>query len=496
MAIQFRTRTKSSIDYSTDLKSTGVCCEVNGTKTQKTLLECFQIGGNFQYGNIDEVTCPTAGEIGCCCACNATFARNYNIDGDYVVSCGEADTTIEGLQNTTKCECDRLGGKWTSGACPTSTMSVQGARSRCLTDAFDGCQVDARIPRACCYMQRDELNVPIGITCQNVCRSADCVGYTLSSEPAIFSKEKICNGTLGGNPAQNCSASKFASLITTNTELFEDFEYGSCFDLQKTNGAYSYECKFTNESSCDGYWTAMLGDMKVCNHAYAPQVPVKSGSRIIEPEAMSELAFDSLELNIGSFYKGGIYIGKYEPGSPITASGSDLYGSEPSEQNAHSLKSSASSKGEKQNKKWILLVEPKIYTTSFLDSTEVLQTAYTNLSKYDGFYNFYGDNKTFNGIKSKLTNTICGKNRKSFVDFYVPSLQELEFFTNQYKTYAYSIQQYFIPKGAFMTSTLYRDKLLYSQYLSLYDSTNYGRVVLSTLTTKLSILFFRRILLT
>jgi len=496
MAIQFRTRTKSSIDYSSDLKSTGVCCDTSGNKSQKTLLECFQIGGNFQYGNIDEITCPQAGTTGCCCACNSEFAKNYNIDGDYVVSCGEAFTTIEGLRNTTRCECDRLGGVWTSGACPTTTMSVSVARSKCLKQAYDGCLVDARVPRACCYMYRDELNVPVGITCENVCKSSDCTGYTLSNEPAIFSQEKICNGILGDRAPQNCTASKFSSLITTNTELFQDFEYGPCFILQKINGEYSYECKFTNEALCDGYWTAMLGDMKVCNHNYAPQTPVKSGSRIIEPETMSEVAFDALDIQIGSMYKGGLYIGKYEPGSPITPSGSEIFGSEPSEKFAHNIKSSATSKGEKQNRKWALLVEPKIYTTMFLDYSETLQTSYTNTSKYDGFYNFYGDNKTFNGIKSKLTNTICGKNRKGFVDFYLPSVQELQFFANQYRTYAYPIQQYIIPKGAFMTSSLYRDKLLYSQYLSANDSYNYGRVILSTLTTKLSILFFRRILLT
>ena len=39
MAIQFRTRTKSTIDYSGDLKSNGVCCDFLGNKTSKTLEE-------------------------------------------------------------------------------------------------------------------------------------------------------------------------------------------------------------------------------------------------------------------------------------------------------------------------------------------------------------------------------------------------------------------------------------------------------------------------
>ena len=131
MAIQFRTRTKSTIDYSGDLKSNGVCCDFLGNKTSKTLVECFQSGGNFQYGDINTIgDCPSRGEIGCCCSCNSSFLNTDVTD----VGCGNPITlNTTGLTPTTQCECDRLGGKWTNEACPTTaTVTVTVARQLCI----------------------------------------------------------------------------------------------------------------------------------------------------------------------------------------------------------------------------------------------------------------------------------------------------------------------------------------------------------------------------
>jgi len=499
MAIQFRTRTKSTIDYSGDLKSTGVCCDFLGNKTSKTLVECFQSGGNFQYGDIDTITCPQPGTIGCCCSCNSSF---LDIEGSSV-GCGNPITySTTGLTPTTQCECDRLGGKWSNIQCPTTaTMNDSQARSLCIksypaNELSSSCTtLDARIPRSCCYMERNEANVPTGIVCKNVCKSSDCLGYTLSNEPAIYSKNKLCEGSLLGNGVANCGSSNFASLMTTKSTLFEGFEHGSCYSLNKTNSTYSYNCNFSIKSDCSEYWVPMRTDMKVCNHIYAPQTPTKIGSRLIEPETMSETKFDSLDLPIGEFYKGGFYIGKFEPGSPITPRGSSIYGSS-QVSFAKNYFSEAIGPGDKSNNKWALVVEPATYITRFLDTDERFQTNYTNLSNYDGFYNFYGDNKQFNGIKTKLSNTIAGKNRKGFVDFYLPSIKELQFFAYQYKKYTGAFEEHIAPIGAFMTSTMKTDKLIYCQYMSIADSSNYGRMILSSVNTRVSMLFFRRILLT
>ena len=520
MAIQFRTRTKSTIDYSSDLKSTGVCCDVNGNKSTKTFLECFQSGGNFRYGNIGEVECPRGGETGCCCACNSYFtdpASPTFATGIYEqLTCGSVINTTKGLENgISKCECERRGGKWSAGACP-STLVFDQNQSGQLVPTSDAtalsycsrnfaaeeledtdCVFDVRVPRSCCYMERNDENVPQKVVCKNVCRSADCVGYTFSGEPAVFSKSKLCDKNILGNGLADCGSSNLASLFATGTPLFENFQHGPCFTLKKTNNTYSYNCEFKSEELCEGYWTPMLDDMKVCNHNYAPQIPVKSGSRIIEPETISEVVFDSFELLPGSLYKGGIFVGKFEPGSPITPSGSSIYGSKNSSQTtAQIYNSDANGVGEKNNKKWILIAEPNVYTTKFLDTGEILSTSYTSFSDYDGFYNLYGDNKRFNGMKTKLSNTICGKDRKGFVDFYLPSIKELQFFANQYRINTRLFQKHINLRGSFMSSTMKNEKLLYTQYLSLNDSNNYGRIILSTLNTKLSILFFRKILLT
>lgn len=73
MTVQFRSRIPSVIDYATEIKSVGVCCYLDGitmTSVQSTQIECYALKGNFQFGNINDISCDTVAELGCCCSCS------------------------------------------------------------------------------------------------------------------------------------------------------------------------------------------------------------------------------------------------------------------------------------------------------------------------------------------------------------------------------------------------------------------------------------------
>ena len=70
MSIQFRSRIKSSIDYSTVLNSKGTCCDKDGNKTSKAFIDCFNDGGNYFPYPLQDVNCPSSSsDVGCCCSC-------------------------------------------------------------------------------------------------------------------------------------------------------------------------------------------------------------------------------------------------------------------------------------------------------------------------------------------------------------------------------------------------------------------------------------------
>ena len=167
--------------------------------------------------------------------------------------------------------------------------------------------------------------------------------------------------------------------------------------------------------------------------------------------------------------------------------------------------STAYGNGENVVAKWALIVEPYTYRTSFLNETEPrILLPHSKLSKYDGFYNCYG-NAGFGGLRSSLTNSVLGRNRRGFPDYYLPSIQELMFFAfqiNDFSTDNYikyiSIFKNDLLKSmpSYLSSTSIGDTSLYSQYLQPVDRYTFGNIATSTLTSVNTVKFFRRINLT
>jgi len=291
--------------------------------------------------------------------------------------------------------------------------------------------------------------------------------------------------------------------MASGSNLFRDIQYGNCYRLIDNGSAgYSYDCEITAEFFCyDGYWVPAQNENDFCfNNSVQPQIPLKS-ARKVEPEKMTQEDFTASNINIGDFYKGGIYIGTYYPGSPLSSSGSDIFGSKLFSYGS-TMKSDASGAGEKTYNKWAIFIEPFDYKTSLYASDEKINLNFNKLSSYDGFYNCYGNGSSFSGIKNRTTNTIVGKDRKGFVDFYIPSLNEMMFITEQIRKNKYLANKLNM-FGTYMTSSSYNN-FMYTQYVSsnpiitgVFDAiTDFGRLLLAQPTTPVSFRFIRKIILT
>ena len=150
---------------------------------------------------------------------------------------------------------------------------------------------------------------------------------------------------------------------------------------------------------------------------------------------------------------------------------------------------------------WALIVNETKYNIPFLLSDEK-DTDY-NTSLWDGYYNTYGNSSNFQGIKSALTNTIRYQPRNGFIDYYIPSIYELNFYA------AYLRNKGITDVGNLISSSIFNTKYIsntsktvlnnftfvYGQAIKSSYDVNYRNILINK-RHKETILFFRRILLT
>jgi len=498
-SIQFRSRIKPAINYTPKLNDFGVCCSDDGTYSNKVFIECFNEGGHFLP--IDPNTIPDNAtpcpiidsELGCCCSCayvtpgELSSVPNYNDTGNpnypYLAS---------GVRsNVSRCECERKGGKWTAGACPDLTSDNW--QNLCLR-TIEGTNVDVRTPRRCCHLGYDsDTGWPVGLTCSDVCTAYDCSLLSTDAYPSIFGGvgEK-CTDT-------SCAQHLTMSILATKTELYEGFDIGSCYTLEDNDGVLEYECALSPKALCDGYWVKELDqENPYCTSTHQPSDPV-SLNGAYDVQRMSLASFNALGVTTGDEFQGGIYIGIFKP-SPLNSRSSDVYGNlnfgEPK-----LGRFTADSIGG-TDKQWALIVDETAYSVPFLLEKET--DDYFNTSLWDGYYNTYGNNTTFLGIQTALTNTVRYRNRKGFIDYYLPSIYELYFYS------AYLYNKGVTTRGNLISSSVYNSKYInpstskskiynsghvYGQLINSEYAVNY-KTALFNKRNKETVYFFRRIILT
>lgn len=448
MSVQFRSRIKSVIDYSKTLNGIGVCCDKNGNKSLKAFYDCFNDGGNYFPGDsIDVVDCPPADtQKGCCCACSyVTDLEQLPYPWDFRYNDLHPTAILKGYYydsgvvcGVTRCECERLKGKFTPSEADSVVMSTpDDVRYYCYKDAPEfgsGYIIDARYPRACCHVERNpETGYPTNIVCDNVCSNYDCAILGNSTNPSVYDNLKVCGrnfyivpgsvaGVCGPSGEAQCNIPlRISQIMTKTTELAQE-EFGSCYELVKSeSGNLEYECDIKPQSMCGGYWTQSQNAI-YCNDVYTPNNPLKVNN-LYDVQKLTLTQFNNLNLTLGQEFQGGIYIGIYEPGSPINSKGSELYGNLNFTNPDFFYPDNIGVGG--PYKKWAIIVDEKSYYDTFLHDEE---DVHFETSLWDGYYNTYGNLNSFGGINTKLMNTIRYKDRNGFIDYYVPSIYEMYFY--------------------------------------------------------------------
>jgi hypothetical protein len=500
-SVQFRSRIKPAFDYSDKLNSYGVCCGTTGAdnKTIKSFTECFNEGGHFipvVDGNTGSVSCPDSDtRLGCCCACSyvtpgqldqiPTLDNNGNTETPYLAS-----GFVGGVA---RCECDRLGGKWTEGSCPSS-LTPSTWQATCMKSDNS----DARAPRSCCHLEFDEdTGWPTGVKCKDVCSSGDCARLGTETYPSVYGDNRCAIPLRIGDATTQCVSSPYYSYMFTRSSLYEGFDMGSCYTLEDNNGSIEYTCSITPQALCSGYWVAEQDENNAfCTSTYQPSNPQKSAGKY-QVQTMGLTAFNNLGLTAGDSFQGGVFVGIFQP-PVLNGKSSTLYGNlsfaTPTSTNMYADSIGAT------GRQWAVIVDETQYSVPFLQSDEI-DVDYTT-SLWDGFYNTYG-NGTFKGISTAMTNTIRYADRKGFIDYYIPSIYELYFYA------AYLNRNNIDTIGNLISSSLFNTKYLnqviqrskisgngfiYGLGVNKNYTTNYRTILLEKKSIETA-LFFRRIVL-
>lgn len=507
MTLQFRSRIKSLYDFGNELKKEGKCCFANGTSQALTFLECFQRNGNF-FQN-PNATCPVGSDLGYCCACSNMTEQQKQLVIDNLPFTSNSpfflDTSFGVQSSVTKCECDRLGGLWSTTL--SSTMCQKQV-------TIDGVQktTDARIPNACCSLVLQN-GFPVGVTCQNVCGARKCADLAIeesgSGDPfvdTVFTENKTCvKNIITGVAPVVCGTSPVTSRMTTATDAFSSESFGPCFELSEDAGTYSYSCSLKPSFLCDGYWIdpATVNDVVAyCDHSHAPKTPEKTFG-YMNPIKYTQQEFDALGLSPGDEFQGGVYIGIFKPNKPNATGTSLVYGA---------LNFGTPQSGyvnvtdDSSYKKWAIIVNKSSLLTSLFYLNEL--PTYTTSSYYDGYANCYGEPQVSAPLDSTTIRSITGKIRNAFADYYIPSIVELMYFAEQHRNNS-SISDVFDTNGFYCSTTIFTDKytaqtptgqnmfnganFLYGINFSANE--NFGKSMLMGINTNVKLMLFRRIVI-
>jgi hypothetical protein len=286
--------------------------------------------------------------------------------------------------------------------------------------------------------------------------------------------------------------------MALSSNLYQGFEMGSCYTLELVDGTYEYTCTISPREICNGYWVPEQDeDQPYCNSSLKPTNPVKTNNRY-QPQQMPLSTFEDLGLEVGDEYQGGIYIGIYKP-SPKNGRSSIVRGN---------INFGTSSSGRfvadsigGEYSQWALIVNEVKYSVPFLLEEEIDADFKTSL--WDGYYNTYGDGNTFVGLNTALANTIKNTPRNGFIDYYLPSIYELNFYAEYLFGKSQLIYTNLISSSIFNTkylnpktnkSKLQNKSFVYGLNPTNINSVDYRNILINKRNIETA-LFFRRIVL-
>lgn len=192
MSINFRTRSQTIVNYSSYIQNNEVtgCCYVYASNTNTTdryddytLSQCNQENGYFMVGACDENNTITPSSIGCCCGCAL-----------------KTPETNRFLKNTTLCECESIGGKWTLNVDCSSSLPTEQENTLCKNGTLEQSNViDFREKKACCHPEIQQDGT-ISAECTDVCNEKECADKTIFPYVSTFyNNGRKCNESVGAS---------------------------------------------------------------------------------------------------------------------------------------------------------------------------------------------------------------------------------------------------------------------------------------------------------
>jgi hypothetical protein len=214
---------------------------------------------------------------------------------------------------------------------------------------------------------------------------------------------------------------------------------------------------------------------------------------------------------IGDYYQGGIFVGIFNPGTPINSDGGSVVYGNASTGNASDYRARAGIGYGRTG--WILIADLENHVVdsdytgiNLFDnipfmSSNIIPDSFVS-STYDGLYNTIEN--TFNEHNSQeysLYNKIRSYSSNGFTDWYLPSQDELALYFKNIKPDTQLFNGYRIPEGSYLSSTLFslgnqrKFNDTYFNYTQQATTDSYGKVNLLPVTEKAKIKLFRRIYL-
>jgi hypothetical protein len=205
MSVQFRTKSRTSIDYSSFIGNSGLtgCCYVyeNNEVVQNqnyTLSQCNQQNGLFKPGSCDSTFSLSPSSMGCCCACSLK------------------EETGNPLSSLTLCECESISGKWTLGSCDNLTENeycISGTQEQSNT-------IDFRNKKACCHPSIAEDGTVFS-DCTDVCSEKECADKAIVPYTATYyNNGRVCDVEVGSAASvrDECKLSESSKVILNSCE--------------------------------------------------------------------------------------------------------------------------------------------------------------------------------------------------------------------------------------------------------------------------------------
>lgn len=388
--------------------------------------------------------------------------------------------------------------------------------------AFTLCGIDNNNDLYCVSLN-DELNVPSGSRYKLVsCNNTNYLTSSLTPENDFCCAIDVNNQIVPFSSEQNnylfedapsfsitdiidvsCRHASCSIVVEPNEEICNNQVLGSCCLCQVNN---TIVCLDKTKAECDGLFGNFTSGGICCssnntdNCINCLDVQELCGNNNFYRITQSE---SDLPNNTREFYQDGLYVGIFEPGNPINASGSEVRGNL---QTGSPIRYTPTVFGYgTTQKKWAIIVASYDYSTdSLYDVSDFTETIPGSL--YDGVWNTYGDKNTYYGIQSKFMEKLRNDSRLS--GWYLPSKHELEFINRRLNA-NFIIPELFSPfkEGIYLTSTPYFeyqsdtvyniDKQKFNgnsfNYGQSFNKLEYGYTYLVSRTHKVHIRLIRRI---